>query len=477
MPVGSGVARRRRTRVIVLVLASVMLLASVSSVSAQGSVPPVPRRPLGQDVPVYQPALGDPERRDAPSFQNPTGPLSLRDAVALALLNNPGLAAFAWEIRAREARVIQAGLRPNPILGVLAEDLGASRPTGDSLEQFVQPQATIQLSQVIELGGKRVARRELAVTNRDLAAWDYETARIDLLTRVSQALTDVLAAQETVALTEETTRLVEQVHDSVGARVVAGVVSPIEETRANVALAAVRVDLARARRGLEASRTRLALLWGSPEATFTAVAGDLKAEPAPLPSLTAIAARIDQNPELARWAAEMSQREAALALERSKAALDVTVVAGYRRFTDIGSNALLVGASIPLPFFDHNRGGIAEARSRLAKAHEERRAAQARVTAALADAYAALASAHDEVMALRTAVLPGSQQTFEAVSEGYRLGRFGYLDVLESQRTLIGSGGQYLRALSDYYKAIAEVERLIGEPLAGSATLPTTAKE
>src|SRR5829696_3534698 len=251
MPVGSGVDRRRRTRVIVLILASVMLLASVPSVSAQGSVPAVPRRPLGQDVPVYQPALGDPERREAPSFQNPTGPLSLRDAVALALLNNPGLAAFAWEIRAREARVLQAGLRPNPILGVLAEDLGASR-AGDALDQFVQPQATIQLSQVIELGGKRVARRELALTNRDLAAWDYETARIDLLTRVSQAFTDVLAAQETVALTEETTRLVEQVHDSVGARVVAGVVSPIEETRANVALAAVRVDLARARRGLEA---------------------------------------------------------------------------------------------------------------------------------------------------------------------------------------------------------------------------------
>ena len=79
--------------------------------------------------------------------------------------------------------------------------------------------------------------------------------------------------------------------------------------------------------------------------------------------------------------------------------------------------------------------------------------------------------------ALRSAVLPGSQQTFEAVSEGYRLGRFGYLDVLDSQRTLIGAGSQYLRALSDYHKAIANVERLIGAPLAGSADLPTTARE
>jgi len=69
--------------------------------------------------------------------------------------------------------------------------------------------------------------------------------------------------------------------------------------------------------------------------------------------------------------------EAALAVERSKRVPDVSVVAGYRRFTDIESNAVVVGASIPLPFFDRNRGGIEGARSRLAKGQEGRRAAPA----------------------------------------------------------------------------------------------------
>lgn len=474
MPVGSGVDNRRATRGVSLVLISVMLLASARHANGQD---PVPKRPLGRDVLVYQPAPGDPERRAAPAFQSPTGTVALRDALALALLHHPGLAAFAWETRAREARMLQAARPPNPTLTVLAEDIGDSAPTGSTVEQVVQPQTSIQLSQLIELGGKRAARQHLATLNRDLAAWDYEMARIDVLTEVSRTFTDVLAAQEIVALTEETTRLVEQVQQSVGARVVAGVVSPIEETRANVALAAVRVESARARRALEASRTRLALLWGSPTPAFQAVAGDLKSEPAPLPRVSDLTAQIEQSPELGRWAAELAQREAALAVERSKRVPDVSVVAGYRRFTDVGSNAFVVGASIPLPLFDRNRGGIEEARSRLAKVHEERRAAQTRVAAALADAYAALASAHDEVTALRLAVLPGSQETFAAVSEGYRLGRFGYLEVLDAQRTLIGAGSQYLRALSDYHKAIANVERLIGAPLPGSLNLPATARE
>lgn len=155
----------------------------------------------------------------------------------------------------------------------------------------------------------------------------------------------------------------------------------------------------------------------------------------------------------------------------------MVATAGYRRYTTVDSHAWVAGASVTLPLFDRNRGGIEEARSRLAKVSEEQRAAEARLTAALADAYAALATAHDEATALRTSVLPGAQQAFDAVSEGYRLGRFGHLDVLEAQRTLVAAGHQHLQALSAYRKAAASVERLTGAPLGGNASLQTTGNE
>jgi cobalt-zinc-cadmium efflux system outer membrane protein len=465
MPVGFGADRRQAVRAVsVVLLTGAVVLASAPHVFGQEPA----KRPLGRDVPVYTPALGEPPR-EAPSFQNPTGVVSLRDAVALALLQHPGLAAFAWETRAREARTLQEGRPPNPAASVVLEDIGARKFSDVGVNEPIQPQTTIQLSQVIELGGKRAARTRLATLNRDLAAWDYETARIDVLTEVSRAFTDVLAAQETVAQIERTTQLVEQVQQSVALRVTAGVVSPIEETRATVALGSVRVESARARRALDLGRARLALLWGSSTPAFTAVEGNIRQDPAPLPAFDALRARLVENPELARWATEMAQREAAIQVERSRAVPDITVLGGYRRFTEVDANAFVVGASIPLPFIDKNRAGIQEAQSRAAKAHEERRAVELRVTAALAEAYAALSTAHDEVAALRTTVLPGSQQAFDAVSEGYRLGRFGFLDVLESQRTLVANGSQYLRALSDYYRAIANVERLIGAPLTGTS--------
>lgn len=425
-------------------------------------------------MPVYQPPPGDTGRPQAPTVENPTAAISLRDAVALALLHSPELATFAWETRARESRIVQAGKRPNPVVGVLAEDLEVSRLADNGNSQVVQTQATVQLSQIIELGGKRTARQQLATLNRELAAWDYEAARIEVLTQVTRAFVDVLAAQELVALTTRTTRLLEEVQQSVSARVTAGVVSPIEQTRAEVALAAARVEFDRATRLLDASRKRLVAFWGASEPRFQAAVGDLTVRPQP-PSLTELSARITENPDLARWASEIAQRQASLALERSKRVPDITAIAGYRRFTDADRDALVVGLSIPLPVFDRNEGGIDEAKNRLAKAYEEQRAAQARISAALAEAYRALSSADQEVTTLQSAVLPGSRQTFEAISEGYRSGKFGYLDVLDAQRTLIGASGQYLRALSDYHKAVADVERLTGAPL--NAIAPTTAKE
>ena len=429
----------------------------------------VPPRPLGSDLPVYHPSGAEGGNSTSRNMANLEGRISLRDALAATLMQSPELASFGWEIRAREARILQAGRPPNPVIGTLFEEFGRSTSlTGAGITGpggVMQPQATIQLSQLVELGGKRAARRKLATLTRNLAAWDYETARIDVLTRVTKVFLDVLASQQAIALAEQTTSLVEKVQQAVGLRVEAGVVSPIEQTRANVAVAAVRIELDRARRNLDADKMRLAALWGGSSARFESAAGDLSVLP-PVPEFAELQERLSQNPELARWAAEVAQREAALGLERSKAVPDLTISGGYRRFTLIGGNAFVAGASIPIPWFDRNQGGIQEARERVGKASEEQRAAQVRVTTMLAEAYRALASARDEVAALAANVLPGTRSAFEGVTEGYRFGKFGFLEVLDAQRTLVTASGQYLRALSNYHQAAAEVERLIGAPLA-----------
>ena len=405
-------------------------------------------------------------RLSRPSRTRPSA-VSLRDAVSLALVQSPNLLTFDAGRRAAEASALQAGRLPNPVLDTLFEDLSGSNSTSDAAS-VVQPHATVQLSQLVELGGKRAARQRLAELDRDLVNWDYEAARLDVLSRVTAAFLDVLAGQQALAHATETLAVAEHVYRTAGERVAAGVVSPIEETRAGVLVVSAQLDADRARRTLDARRIQLATHWGSSTAVFESATGDLDALP-PIPPFDALAATLTRNPDLARWNAEIERRQAALTLARSARVPDVTLSGGYRRFTSIDSNAFVVGASLPLPLFDRNRDGVRAAETAIEQSNHAARAAQLQSIASLADAYRALASASDDVTTLRTRFVPGARSVFEAVQEGYQLGRFGLMDVLDAQRTLVAANGQYVHALTAYHHAVAAVERLVGQPLADLA--------
>ncbi|MCI0407888.1 MAG: TolC family protein [Acidobacteria bacterium] len=401
----------------------------------------------------------------ATTIPEPTGDLTLREVLPLALKANPELAPFSREIRAREAAVLQARLFPNPDLSVTAANLGNA-----VLKDFDGPQTTVSLSQLILLGGKRGRGIEVAGLDRDLAAWDYETKRMNVLTRVAQAFVEVLRAQKGLVLANDLMALAQRVVDAASARVRAGQVSPVEETRARVTLASVKIEQARAARELNAARKRLAATWGSTTPRFKTAQGKLD-QVLPIPTLEGLIQRLTQNPDLARWATELAQRQATVDLEQSRAIPDLTVSLGVTQFTDSNDSALVAGVSIPLPILNRNQGNIQQAHQRLTKAMEERRAAGVLVTTALNTAYESLTAAHAEVTTLRQEVLPGAQSAFEAASRGYRLGKFGFLDVLDAQRTLFGAKAQYLRALASYHQAVAEVERLIGEPVDAARSL------
>jgi cobalt-zinc-cadmium efflux system outer membrane protein len=65
------------------------------------------------------------------------------------------------------------------------------------------------------------------------------------------------------------------VFNTVSARVNAGKDSPVEETKAKVALSIIRIEQERARRDLKTAQKRLAATWGSTTPLFKKVSGEL----------------------------------------------------------------------------------------------------------------------------------------------------------------------------------------------------------
>ncbi len=409
-----------------------------------------------------------PPMRTAATDNKSIASLTLSQALALALKHNPELSAFSHELRASEAAVLQAGALTNPVMDLTGDNLGNSR-----LRQDGDRTTSIQIGQLIELGGKRSARIRIAETDRDLANWDYEAKRIDVLMQTSQYFIDTMAAQQAAQLADESLKLAQDVAAAVGKRVLAGKVSPIEETKARLALSAAQIEMEQIKRQLATARKNLSSMWAEQEPSFERASGNLEALPA-LPGYQQLAARIRDNPDLARWNAEIARRQAAVDAEKAKAVPDVTLSVGRTRFSQFEDHAYMLGVSIPIPLFDRNRGGILEANRRLDKAGDEQRAAENRLLNALSASFQRLSAIRAEIETLRTDILPGANSAYAGATKGYQLGKFGILDVLDGQRTLFQARTQYLKALADYHRGHNEIERLIGSPL--NATTPLTSK-
>ena len=386
--------------------------------------------------------------------------LTTAAAMGLALRHNPSLSGFSAEVRARESAALQAGLLPNPELGVEVENFGGK----DALAGVDGAETTIAFSQLVELGGKRGNRRMVATLDKHLAEWDYQSKKLDVLAATAKAFVEVLIAQEQVALNDELLKLAEQTTTAVNEKVDAGKVSPIEKSRAQIELATARTEASRAVRELEAARRRLAGFWGGERANFGRAVGQL-GDISAVPDEESLKVFLSNNPDLARWTAEIERSEAALRLARSEAVPDLTLSAGVRNFQETGDNAFVVGVSIPIPFFNRNQGGVSEARARIDKAQSEQQAVKIGLVTDLSDTWQKLSAAYTEAIGLRDEILPIAQATYESTELGYREGKLDFLQMLDAQRTLFTVKRQYLLALGAYHLARIDMERLVGVSL------------
>lgn len=410
------------------------------------AVPPV----HSQTIPVVSPAVA------AVRTQEPAGPLTLQAAVELALRANPGLSAAARERDATEAAIVQAGAWPNPVLEAQVEDLRRDNRT-----------TTLLLNQPIELGGKRAARVTAAERARDQAASALGARRAEVHAAVVTGFFDVLATQERVRLAHDSIALAQTATRAATNRVAAGKVAPLEATRAGVAEAGIRVELLQAEGALRTARQQLAALWGNPQPRFMQADGALDRLPQ-APPAGALQMRLADAPVVRQARLEVERRRALSDLEQAKRVPDVTVSLGAQRVPasegDPGGrrNQVVVGLSVPLPIFDSNRGNLAEALSREDKARDELAAAELQLGADVAQADERLRAARATAQTLQRDALPGAETAWRTATRGFELGKFGFLEALDAQRTLFQLRAQYLQAVAEAHRAAGELARLLG---------------
>jgi cobalt-zinc-cadmium efflux system outer membrane protein len=388
--------------------------------------------------------------------------LSLSQAIERATTASPKLEAAASGIAAAAGSERQASLYPNPQATVQVENFGGSGP----LRGFTATETTAGVSQLIEMGGKRDARKGVALANRKAAEVDATTARLDLARDVTIAYADALAAQDGVTIAKDTELAARQVLDDVIRRVNAARDPLFQRSKAEVAYSTSMVARKNAEQTSVAALQRLGRYWGARTVEETLVDPVAAHLDAPLP-IGIYEARLQDAPDFQRYQHLRDMREAELRLAQANAVPDITASGGLRQFAGSNSVAFIAGLSIPIPIFNQNQGEIARAQAELRKVGQDRRQAEQERSQDLVTAWTNWQTAWLESNTIKDDSLPKAERAFRLALAGYRSGAFEYLEVLDAQRTFFEQRASYIRAISKLHDARAQTERLA--PLAEQA--------
>jgi cobalt-zinc-cadmium efflux system outer membrane protein len=418
-------------------------------------------------------------------MQSPVQPpvqfsITLEQAIASALANHPDLTVAQREIAAVEGQVLQSQVRPNPELSYGLEDIQRDRRS-----------QSVQLNMPIERGGKRMARMAAATGGLAVAVADLEVRRAEIRAEVTNAFLTLAVAQLRDQLAQDSITLAKRATDAVSKRMTAGKVSPVELTKAHIAEANVQLEWVQAQTALQQAKTQLRLLMGGVNGRNTGDAANVQVDTSALyatpffasdaiSNIASIEAQLDANlaqaPLVQRALREIDRRQAVVQVERSKQTADATWTVGIKRSSspnELQRDQLLLGVAIPLRVFDQNRGNLQEALRREDKARDEVAALTLQLRRVVLDAYARLGAAQREMTVLQQTIMPNAKQAYEAATQGFIYGKFSFLEVLDAQRTYFAAQAQSMQVMGELYRAMTDIERVLGQPLK-LITNPTT---
>lgn len=394
------------------------------------------------------------------SFAQQARVLTLGAALHRAADSNPKLTAANREVGIATGKRIQAAAIPNPELSF---ELDNAFGSGD-YRGLRSAETTVQISQSIELFGKRNARIAAGSAELENARWQAAALRLEILSETAVAFFNVLAGQRKVQLYDGHIASLEQLVPLLKRRIEAGASSPGEVARIDLASDFLKADRERARTALAVHRRELAVLMGATRVDFAAVVGDFSRTGRP-PPFTRLVKALDRHPQLVRWTAVRAQRDAELLGARLKPIPDLKVGLAWRHYRDTNDNAVRFGASIALPVWDQNLGGITEAQAARAKVEAERTADRHTLILTLAKAYDTLNGALREINVLRGSAIPNAERAVRTIDEGYSLGRYTLLEVLDVRNASAQAVLREQEALTLFHTALATLEGLTGVPV------------
>jgi len=384
-----------------------------------------------------------------------THPLTLETAVRLALENHPDLRAASARVEAAAGRAQQARPWPNPELELRAEDWPASPGRG-----FADAKQLLGLTQTLPFPGKKSLDRQIGGAGVKFSEAELALRRAEIERDVKAAFWRVLVAERLVEVSGQLVAVAESAAATARQRVEAGAAAYPEQLRAEVQAEQARTELAERQRELAGARQLLGTLLGRPDLQAVPLAGTLPDAPdAALPTIGE-ESWLAGHPSVAAARANLERAKLEERRARLAAYPDVKLGMAGGRLGTTDETLVEVSVSVPLPLLDRGQGRQREARANVRAAEAELRSVRAQLQRELANAQTRLRTAAEQTARYRERILPKAEEALRLVQTGFQTGKFAFVDLLDTQRTVAETRRAYWQTVLEWHLARTELEAL-----------------
>lgn len=395
------------------------------------------------------------------------GPLTLEYVLSATRQDHPVERAQRSSLRATEALIQQADVKPNPAIQLQTQTDGLERVS----------QLGLSISQKFERGGKRGARVKLAQANHLENQLQSELRLAEFRYDISESFFKLLLAQKNEELARQSLEITERHLGIAQVRFERGDISGAE-------LASLKVERERKLAALEiatasSESAKTDLRQYVPEFSLDeGVSGELATSEA----MAVEDLDLTRSLALRLVGAGLKSREAEVDLEKTEAVSDITVQAGafVQRTVFPGTSfqpsgilnglddtgpLLQLQIQIPIPLHDNRSGSIAAAKARQEQAEFEIQATELTVLAEAKSLIHLLSGQRRARTVLLEQAEPSARQSLQSVEEAYRLGFRSQLDLLLAKQTYLETRKSILETGYEECLTAARLERVLGRPL------------
>ena len=392
----------------------------------------------------------------------------LRELIAEAVRNNPEVRAAGNERLAAQHRVSPAGALDDPMLeaGVLNAPLTSLRLNREDMTMKM-----LGLSQRFPFPGKRDLRQDVAVKDAEAVAHAYQETVNRVVRDVKSAYFELAFVAESARLVEKNRQVLEQFLKISESRYSVGQGNQADVLKAHTQLSRMAdelIKLGRERRSIEAE---LARALGRGAGSGAPVPAVLRIREAPLQTEALLETALRERPQIMGLKSLVDRSGKALDLARKDyyPDFDVKFSYGQRDKTTDGmrrDDLVSFTVAINLPVWRETKRDprVAEAIAMRDQAMDVYLAQQNEISSKLRQQVASAEQSLKSARLYETGILPQARLAVESSLAAYRVNRVDFLTLLDNQMTVLNYEVSYASAVSNYNKALAEIDLLTGKP-------------